>query len=477
MEPVKEFSIFSTDDIITALATPAGSARLGIIRVTGAGALDAVSGFLVDFEKISTDAPFILPALFDLWGRTAAVPFRLWFWPERRGYTGQETVELHLPGSPPILNGVLSRLCESGKIRMAKPGEFTLRAFLGGRLDLTQAEAVLGVIDAEDDAGLETALAQLAGNLGTPLRGLRDRLVETLGDLEAGFDFADEDIEFISRADLLDRVNNAAQFLEERLRQMTDRTDHRRQPRVVLTGAPNAGKSSLFNRLISHSSDCVEAIVSEIAGTTRDYLEGDVQIGEHSFRLVDTAGEGAAESVSDLSNEGREAEVKARLEETIHKQTSQALDGADLVLLCRSACDPAGWNFPEPDSRQLILLTKSDQLRADDRTALPRRADLLVTSAQSLEGLDELRERIASLLFTEGGCGEVVPATAVRCRHSFDGALKSLSRADELIRQNADEVLIAYEIRDALNQIGLVLGEVQTDDILDSVFSRFCVGK
>lgn len=532
---------FSFDDVIVAQATPPGSGRRGMIRITGPDSFSLIREFLsfsdaevlsngsgpvietgnetdrgsivtaAAFDQIDLSRPFIRSGFFNLWGWERKIPVRVWFWPTGRGFTGQETVELHLPGSPPILNGSIDRLCRDEKIRLARPGEFTLRAFMSGRLDLTQAEAVLGVIDARNDSALETALAQLSGNLGGPLRSLRESLIETLAHLEAGFDFAEEDIEFISRSALSERIGSAADLIEEKLAQMETRTDVKTRGRILLTGLPNSGKSSLFNRLIQRFGDKKrsdkafpsQAIVSDVAGTTRDYLEAEISLGRHFVLLIDTAGmedlpDGARRSVSDdLSDDAARQTDHAALERRIQHQSEFALQNADLILLCVEANrplvkeGPTEWERKQIETMEregatplLVVLTKMDMVRSDreewdallsDWKIIPKKA--LFTSARSGEGMDEWAAKAEEVLFGGASRSEVVPETAVRCRQSLRTSLESLRRGERLIAAQADEVLIALEIRTALDQLGLILGAVQTDDILDQIFSRFCVGK
>ncbi len=213
------------------------------------------------------------------------LPATLYVWPNARSYTRQPQAEVHTLGSPPLLQCVLRAVCQAGA-RPAEPGEFTLRAFLSGRLDLTQAEAVLGVIDARGDDQLRAALEQLAGGLAGPLGQLRDRLLDLLAHLEAGLDFVEEDIEFITARELDGQLLAAAGAVDRLAQQMASRDLAGELPVVALTGWPNTGKSSLFNALLG---DC-QALVSEVAGATRDYLTGELEWRGLRFQLVDTAG-------------------------------------------------------------------------------------------------------------------------------------------------------------------------------------------
>ena len=204
-----------------------------------------------------------------------------------RSYTGQPVVEIHTLGSPPLLEIVLRSICAAGA-RPAGPGEFTLRAFLAGRIDLTQAEAVLGVIDAGDRHELEIALGQLAGGLARPLHRLRNKLLDLLAQVEAGFDFADEDLAFITREELDRQLAEAESDAAAILRQVDSRHESSPGVRAVLVGRPNTGKSSLFNALAGDRA----ALVSDHPGTTRDYLTAELDLDGVKCQLIDTAGTG-----------------------------------------------------------------------------------------------------------------------------------------------------------------------------------------
>jgi tRNA modification GTPase len=256
------------DETIVAIASaPAGAAR-GIVRLSGPNAVEQVA-------RVFQSEPVVdLSAVRKATGLQGSVAIgqrklgaSLFLWPNSRSYTRQPVAEIHTTGSPPLLEVIVQSLCAVGA-RLAQPGEFTMRAFLAGRLDLTQAEAVLGVIDAADRRQLQTALSQLAGGFSQPLVQLRSGLLDLLADLEAGLDFTEEDIRFVSTDELQNRVSTAAAELERLSSQLGNRSVAGRLPRVVLAGPPNVGKSSLFNALIGSGA----AIVSPQAGTTRDYL-------------------------------------------------------------------------------------------------------------------------------------------------------------------------------------------------------------
>jgi tRNA modification GTPase len=382
-------------------------------------------------------------------------------WPTSRSYTGQPAAEIHTVGSRPLLESLLRRLFEAGA-RLAEPGEFTLRAFLSGRLDLTQAEAVLGVIDAADDRQFRLALAQLAGGLTGTLGGLRDKLLDLLAHLEAGFDFADEDLAFVTPEELDRELTAASESVTGLLRKMISRTDSTELVRVVLSGWPNTGKSSLFNALLGKTG----ALVSEEAGTTRDYLTAEMDLGGARFQLVDTAG--VQSEIAASADELRAATRAASDEQT---------RAAHIRLLCLESTRPLNpWEHDQlvtVEAGRLLVLTKCDAPGNTDFAGHSVR-----TSSVTGHGLDVLRQRIREAVLTaRTPDADVVAGTAVRCRESLRLAAGCLDRARRLVRTAGGEELVAAEIRVALDEVGRVVGAVYTDDVLDRVFSRFCIGK
>jgi tRNA modification GTPase len=356
--------------------------------------------------------------------------------------------EIHTVGSLPILQQVVTH-CLGRGARPASPGEFTLRAFLNGRLDLTRAEAVLGVIEADDAVSLAVALQQLAGGLATPISALRDRLLNVLADLEAQLDFGEEpDVDPLERHALAGELESAARSVQELVLTLQGRDRPDATPRVVLIGPPNVGKSQLFNALLG--SD--QALVSPHAGTTRDYLTGWIDCEGLKVELIDTAG----------IDEPRDA-----VERTAQGLRDDVATVADLLLECRTADAPDLVSSREVPS--IRVWTKCD-LYPPDSEALP-------TSARTGEGLEALRSTIARRLRGGSTDGSAVALTGARCRDSLRRAERSLRLASEALTLHAGDEIVAMDLRQALDDLGLVVGAVVTDDILDRIFQRFCIGK
>lgn len=453
--------MFDTSETIAAIATARDGSLRGIVRVSGPRVVTCLKvvfqahcgADLSHFQAGSVVAGNVHAA-----SPIGAVPCDVYWWPSQRSYTRQPCCEIHTLGSPPILDAVLAAICQAGA-RLAQPGEFTMRAFLAGRLDLTQAEAVLGVIDARNATELNVALRQLAGGLAKPLHALRDQLLDALAQLEAGLDFVEDDIEFITPAELDRQLAAAQETIEAIAHQMAQRTHLSDEPRIVLMGWPNVGKSSLFNAL----TEGEPAIVSAVAGTTRDYVTHRVELNGRTISLIDTAGI----ELTEHSGVGSVAQMVTA------EQSSQAT----LRLLCLDATRRVNaWEQRQVAQSatipQVIVLTKCD---------LEHRCDFdgqaFLTSCRTGQGLAELRQAIASQLDASPLGSTCVASTAFRCQESLRRAAASLVRARTLTQTSQGDELIAAELRIALDELGAVVGTVYTDDILDRIFSRFCIGK
>jgi tRNA modification GTPase len=445
------------DDTIVAVATPAAAGLRGIVRLTGPAAMAiAFSGFSPSAARdLTVRRAHVSRGTLQIDGLRPLLPVTLAIWPAPRTYTGQHVVEIHLVGAVPLVNLVLAH-CLGRGARHAEPGEFTLRAFLSGRIDLTRAEAVLGVIDAANPAQLAAALDQLAGGLSGPILAMRDHLVDVVAHLEANLDFTEEpDVDPLGREMLAAELDRSVATLDSLARRLTARESPDGYPRVVLVGPPNAGKSRLFNALVGR--DC--AIVSPRPGTTRDYVSALCRCDGVSVLLVDTAGiEAAADTIE------KEAQALRVVES----------ERASLLLVCRPAgTADVGIGTIDAGHSRLDVWTKIDL--APSTTDDPGKG--LMTSAATGEGLNELRAAIAQAL-NSGQAEDDLPAgTGARCRGSLHRAQAALQSASETLRAGSGEELIAFDLRSAAEELGKVVGAVVTDDILDRIFRRFCIGK
>lgn len=438
-------------DTIVALSSAAGPGARAIVRLSGRKArVLALSQFrgvspVAMHERRCYDGTLVLPHV------VAPLPADLHVWPAPRTYTGQEMAELHFISSPPLVELVVSELLAVGA-RAAQPGEFTMRAFLAGKLDLTRAEAVLAVIEAGTRDELRRALAQLAGGVARPVQELREDLLNLLADVEAGLDFSAEDIQFVGQRELLERIAKGLALVTLLRRQLDQRTAGSKAFRVVLAGRPNAGKSSLFNALAGKSA----ALVSALPGTTRDYLLHRLEIEGTVVELVDTAGWQSAHG-----------SVEKQAQSLAHEQAIQA----DLVLLCLEAGKKVDetestW-LAQKDRPVIALATKCDLAAAEP--------GVLATSAFTGAGLGALRGLLADRARAHGS--PALAPSLSRCRHHVEAALRHLRQAHAVALNEEPPELLALELRSALEDLGAMAGTVYTDDLLDRIFSRFCIGK
>ncbi len=492
---------------IVAIASSTAPAMRGIVRIAGEDAVRVLLKMAPGLHWPSSEPRSALrrDVELDLGSPLGEVPATALIWPNTRSYTGSPSVELHTYGSVPILESIVAAAIRAGA-RPAGPGEFTMRAFLAGRLDLPQAEAVLGVIDAADRGQLDAALSQLAGNVSQPLRQVRDDLLNLLADLEAGLDFVEEDIHFIDDATVEAQLRCAAEVIATAAKQMSARHRGTAVSDVVLRGEPNAGKSSLLNALVGENV----ALVSGRAGTTRDVLWRETTILGRPVRLIDTAGlELERDEITRQSQSAaRESQKTAAVtllcvprgagdRLRVYPETSYVAAQRRPSLPRPRLCGGEGWG--EGDSGEALcgdgraaggehandnplgpvvpVATQCD-LADEAECAELRRRGWLVTSAVTGLGLEALRERIAVELDAQVVQAELgVSATAARCSDTIARAAQSLQAAQELIAGQAGHEWAASEIRLALSAIGEITGEIYTDDILDRVFSRFCIGK
>ncbi|TWT76584.1 tRNA modification GTPase MnmE [Planctomycetes bacterium CA13] len=458
--------MFGAEDTIVAIASPTTPAIRGIVRLSGHDVLSILR--TVDVALPSSKRPQVMETSIDLGEPLGAMETSVMLWPTHHSYTGQPSAEIHSHGCLPILQAIVNRLTGAGA-RAARPGEFTLRAFLAGRLDLTQAEAVLGVIEAEQRGSLDHALRQLAGNLSRPLEQMRSDLLNLLADVEAGLDFVDEDIQFIEDSVLRERLLATNEIIKQTRERLRTRASSSAEPIIALRGNPNAGKSHLVNALSNQQA----AIVADVAGTTRDTVSVQTLIANRLVQLIDTAGiEQAAEddAISAASQD----------------HANQASRSADVRLWCVDASKSglaAERHRLAPYANEgkrsvfdLWVATKTDLVTNPIKQ--PNTDDWVYTSAVSGEGIEELKQRIDQCL-TQSDHEETgsVIGTAARCSQSLGLAEQAIVSAMELVDMGDGHEFIAAELRIAVESLGEVTGAVYTDDILDRVFGRFCIGK
>ncbi len=468
-------------ETIVARSTPPGRSLKAVVRTSGPDTLDIV-------RKLSTDAsPEWLRSnhnhrvaeqteLILNMNPSVTLPATVLLMKAPHSYTCEDAAEFQVPGSPPLIERLVEEILASGA-RIARPGEFTERAFLNGRLDLTQAEAVLSLIEARDDAERRLAIGQLEGKLYEKIEDLRDRLTHLCAYVESALDFSDQDIEVIDRDGIRSYLNPIRQRIEEILETDRNETPVREDPRGVLYGRPNVGKSSLFNHLIEED----RSIVTEIAGTTRDVIEGTVSLDQHSLRLFDTAG---------VNNTVGSNSDRSRLEQKMAEKTRSTVRDADVILYLEESRRVLNQEtFPDlpetvPDAARCIpVLSKVDQLSDEERDHLRRHLSDTVsgsqhvfTSARTGEGLEALKSLLQEQISASSNSGGAFRLNMRHIQHLND-ARDHLQRANQAVEQDRPYELIAVDLRDGLESLGKIVGDVGIEGILDVIFSEFCIGK
>ncbi len=432
-------------ETIAAVATPAGRGGIGVVRVSGP-AVRHIAKALLGEPPPPRHASFV--TFHNTRGEAVDRGIALFF-PAPRSYTGEDVLELQGHGGPVVVQEVLGACLDAGA-RLAEPGEFTRRAFLEGRIDLAQAEAVADLIDAASREAARSAVRSLSGEFSAAIDGLRVKIVELRALTEAMLDFPEEEIDALHRKDALARLAALRRALEEILAKSRQGSILRRGVHVVLAGAPNVGKSSLLNRLAGEE----RAIVTPIPGTTRDALREPVQIDGVPLTLVDTAGLRASGD---------------RIEQLGMERTRREVASADIVLLVAEATmAPVPVAGIPADAARLMVYNKIDL-----HPAFTAPAGALTVSARTGAGLDALRKAILDAAGWSNA-GESVFLARERHVRALRACEQHLERAASLTDRWE---LFAEELRLAHDQLGRITGSFTSEDLLGEIFSRFCIGK
>ena len=466
---VRKMSKFELDDTIAAIATAAGEGGIAVIRLSGPGAFGAAEPFFVshEHEKLSNT-----PANTIRWGKFVdpagllVDQVLISCFRSPRSYTGQDVIEISCHGGFAVTKKILGFLLGAG-VRHAEPGEFTRRAFLNGKLDLAQAEAVLDIIHAKSNRSLDIAIRQLSGSLSRTLKELKDALMRLLAHMEAYLDFPEDDLEVNVKIGMQDQFTS----IQEKIRSLVASFERNQLIRegllVTLAGKPNVGKSSLFNALLERD----RALVSDLPHTTRDHLEEALEIRGFYVRLRDTAG---------LISTPEHPLDKMGMDRTL-----EALRESHTVLYAVDGSAPFGeadrhvFNLIPKDKKVIVLVNKSDlpfRAGAEELKAFLGEKPQIRISAKTREGLGELEEMIAGCL--EQGTSEAgEQITKVRHKKALEIALEALLRAEQSFQMKMSFEFVTPDLRAALEAIKELTGEVYSEDLLDVIFSEFCIGK
>ncbi|WP_436516475.1 tRNA uridine-5-carboxymethylaminomethyl(34) synthesis GTPase MnmE [Ekhidna sp. To15] len=449
------------NDTITALATPPGQGALGIIRVSGTKTIPIVNELFKgkDLNKVDSHTIHLGTIRNDQNEIIDEVLVSIFKAPH--SYTKEDVIEISSHGSQYILQKILSLLVSKGA-RLAKPGEFTQKAFLNGRFDLTQAEAVADLIASENAGMQQTAMNQMRGGFSDEIKNLREQLVHFASMIELELDFAEEDVEFADRQGLIDLINKIQTLIRSLIASFEYGNVLKNGVPTVIAGKPNAGKSTLLNALLNEE----KAIVSDVAGTTRDFIEDQIYIDGIAFRFIDTAG------IRETDDKVESIGVQRTLEKM--KQAGLVIYLFDLVNETSESIEEQLKGLQASDVPFIIVGNKVDQADASLKAHLTEHNAVFI-SAKEKDNLETLKQQLKTIVDKPEQSNVIV--TNARHLESLQQTDDALNRVIEGINNQMSNDLVAQDIRSALFHLGEITGEVTTDDLLENIFSKFCIGK
>lgn len=461
-----------TQDTIAAISTPLGEGGIGIVRLSGKDSIDVVERIFTSPKKrLLRDARsygLVFGYIHDPSTGEKIDEVLITVMRSPHSYTREDIVEINCHSGMVTLRGILELVLKEGT-RLADPGEFTKRAFINGRVDLSQAEAVLDLIRSKTDESRRIAMEQLQGGLSERIITLRDKLKDLCALVEAYIDFPEEEIEIDSRDEIATSIEEIMKELQKLLKTYDEAKFFREGLSTAIVGRPNVGKSSLLNALLQRD----RAIVTPLPGTTRDVIEEFLNINGLPLRIMDTAG------IRDVQNAVEKEGVKRSL---------QSIENADIVVAVfdrSESLQNEDFEILEKikNKKSIIIMNKCDLPAASDKSAIasnlsPCTLHILDISALTGAGLEELKNRIfTSSLKDWREEKEGVLVTNLRHKIAIENAEASLGRALSGFGENKPLEIIALELRDSLDRLGEIVGAVTTEDILDSIFKNFCIGK
>ncbi|MBS0604888.1 MAG: tRNA uridine-5-carboxymethylaminomethyl(34) synthesis GTPase MnmE [Verrucomicrobia bacterium] len=447
-------------ETIAAIATPPGEGGVAIIRISGNDALSVAekifSGPIRSYKTHTAHFGKILDSQGQAIDEVLALVML-----NPRSYTGEDTVEIHCHGGSLVSKRVLDTTLQAGA-RAAQPGEFTFKAFINGKLDLAQAEAVQQLIGAKNDLAMQMAEQQLQGKISKHILSFQKKLVDIAAILEAWVDFPEEDLEFATMEEVIVALSEIKQEMEKLSATFHDGKIASAGIALCLAGPPNVGKSSLMNALLGKE----RAIVTDIPGTTRDLLEEEMKLGNLHFRLIDTAGIRDTQEV--VEKEGI-------------RRSKSAMEQADVILLVldagRGICpESAALISSAPKEKTLLVWNKIDLPHAErPPLEFPFAA---AVSAREGSGLEELRHQIDRLIWRNGPPSkEEIAITSLRHHQALTNATLALHTLIDGLKTGASPEFVSSDMRKTLSELGTIIGTNITEDILSAIFSKFCIGK
>jgi tRNA modification GTPase len=446
---------------IVALSTPAGSGALGVIRLSGPDAIAIIQSVFKgkDLREQKTHT-LHFGLIMDGEAILDEVVVGLFLAP--KSYTKENVVEISCHGSDYIIKRIISLLISKGA-RPAKPGEFTLQAFLNGAFDLSKAEAVADLIASNSKASHDIAMQQMRGGFSNELQGLREKLVHFASMIELELDFAEEDVEFANRGELKQLVLQINHVINRLITSFELGNVIKNGVPIVIAGKPNVGKSTLLNALLNEE----RAIVSHIAGTTRDTIEDEINIGGVIFRFIDTAG--IRETADLIEAKG----VERTLEKM--KQAKLIIYMADAEQTVEEIAEQVR-GLEHQEIPFVLLINKSDLLSDAKRTGLSKLSAQFICAKEKL-GVEELKDNLLHLVNISSLNTNETILTNIRHVEALRHTEEALNRVLENVDNPITSDFLAMDIKQALHYLGEIVGEVTTDDLLDNIFSKFCIGK
>lgn len=457
------YNLNNWNDTIVAIATPPGVGALGVLRLSGDKSINIINSIFINKDlSLQPSHTLHVGILKNDDDVIDEVVVSLFISP--RSYTGENVVEISCHGSAFIQQKIIDACIAKGA-RLAKPGEFTQRAFLNGKLDLTQAEAVADLIASNTDASRKTALQNMRGGFSTVLKQLREQLLKFSALIELELDFSQEDVEFADRTQFYKLINEASVVTKDLLQSFKLGNVIRNGVQVAIIGKPNAGKSTLLNSLLNEN----RAIVSEIAGTTRDTIEEIINIEGILFRLIDTAGIRTGEN--EIESIGVEKSFeKMRMADIIIYLFDCAHETVESIISEQQQLRSLGKTF-------LLVGNKLDLMNTDNVIEKFQQPDILFISARENTHINLLKKNLVDKVIGGNIATENIIVTNARHYEALEKVNEALVDIQKGLDQNIPSDLIALDIRRCLYYLGEITGQVTNEDQLDYIFSKFCIGK